>query len=111
MAGFTPNLDDGELYLPSDIFPEEIFYTRQNPTNKLLKRSTLTTPKFPCDELTYMEDLTQQLATYALVEPNLSKQAPKSPPTVTQVTLFSLFPFPSSSWTGFVNTFVFLLAV
>eukprot|EP00268_Persea_americana_P044974 TRINITY_DN45612_c0_g1_i1.p1 TRINITY_DN45612_c0_g1~~TRINITY_DN45612_c0_g1_i1.p1 ORF type:complete len:244 (+),score=41.94 TRINITY_DN45612_c0_g1_i1:75-806(+) len=82
MSDFTPNLDDGELYLPSDIFPEEIIYTHHNPTNTILKR-TITTPKFPC-ELTYMEDLAHQLATYALLEPNLSKQAPKHPPNATQ---------------------------
>ncbi|KAF8403370.1 hypothetical protein HHK36_011472 [Tetracentron sinense] len=55
MADFPPNLDDGELWLPSDIFPDEV-------TAKL-------SPKFP-SERTYMEDLAQQLAAYALLERN-----------------------------------------
>ncbi|KAJ4979921.1 hypothetical protein NE237_010701 [Protea cynaroides] len=53
MAAFPPNLDDGELWLPSDIFPDEV--------------SAKINPEFP-SELTYMEDLAQQLAGYALLE-------------------------------------------
>ncbi|XP_010262986.1 PREDICTED: uncharacterized protein LOC104601385 isoform X2 [Nelumbo nucifera] len=55
MADYTPNLDDGELWLPSDIFPDEV--------------SAKFSPEFPC-ELTYMEDLARQLAAYALLERN-----------------------------------------
>ncbi|XP_058088152.1 uncharacterized protein LOC131235064 isoform X2 [Magnolia sinica] len=51
MADFPPNLDDGELYLPSDIFPKEI------PPN-------FTTPDVFPSELTYMEDLSQQLSSF-----------------------------------------------
>ncbi|XP_043689322.1 uncharacterized protein LOC122640230 isoform X2 [Telopea speciosissima] len=55
MAGFPPNLDDGELWLPSDIFPDEV--------------SSKIRPKFS-PELTYMEDIAQQISAYALLERN-----------------------------------------
>ncbi|XP_042475568.1 uncharacterized protein LOC122057513 isoform X2 [Macadamia integrifolia] len=61
MADFPPNLDDGELWLPSDIFPDEV--------------SPMISPKFP-SELTYMEDLAQQLAAYALLERNQNTAKP-----------------------------------
>ncbi|KAF8395464.1 hypothetical protein HHK36_019410 [Tetracentron sinense] len=61
MAEFSPDLDDGELWLPSDIFPDEV-------TAKL-------SPNLPSDP-TYMEDL----SAYALVNPN--RNATKPPPSL-----------------------------
>lgn len=80
MADFLPISDDGELYLPSDIYPDEIICTQQNPTNNTIRNR----PEFPC-ELTYMEDLAQQLAALALLERNLAQWAPKPPPSAVQV--------------------------
>ncbi|XP_043691008.1 uncharacterized protein LOC122641775 isoform X2 [Telopea speciosissima] len=65
MADFPPNLDDGELWLPSDIFPEEV--------------SPKISPKFP-SEISYMEDLARQLASYALLERN--QNTTKPPPNL-----------------------------
>ncbi|XP_068663986.1 uncharacterized protein [Aristolochia californica] len=48
------NLDDGELYLPSDIFPDETFYHRR--------------PVSEPTGLTHMEELAQQLAALAMLD-------------------------------------------
>ncbi|KAL5709171.1 hypothetical protein ACHQM5_019889 [Ranunculus cassubicifolius] len=55
MADFPPNLDDGELWLPSDILPD----------SKKVEENGV--EMFP-SELTYMEELAQQLSSYALLE-------------------------------------------
>lgn len=83
MADFLPNLDDAELHLPSDIYP------RQSPTIFSSSRAT-ETPEFP-SELTYMQDLAEQLAELALNDRILSQQDPKPPPNAPQV------PFSASS--------------
>ncbi|XP_010246895.1 PREDICTED: uncharacterized protein LOC104590069 [Nelumbo nucifera] len=69
MAEFPPNLDDGELWIPSDIFPDEV--------------STKFSPEFP-SEITYMEDLAHQLATFALLERNqtVANPPPNLPPNL-----------------------------
>lgn len=55
MAEFPPNLDDGELWLPSDIFPEEVpskFGTHHLPS-----------------EFAYMSDIARQFAAFTLLQP------------------------------------------
>ncbi|XXG88666.1 hypothetical protein AAC387_Pa12g0856 [Persea americana] len=73
MADFPPNLDDGEFYLPSDIYPPEF------PTIFSSNSTTETTPQFP-SELTYMQDLAEQLARENMV----FQQTPKLPPNPPQ---------------------------
>ncbi|XP_042500993.1 uncharacterized protein LOC122078875 [Macadamia integrifolia] len=53
MADFPPNLDDGELWLPSDIFPDEV-------SSKMRR----------------MEDLARQIAAYSLLERNQTVAKP-----------------------------------
>ncbi|XP_059643174.1 uncharacterized protein LOC132285030 [Cornus florida] len=53
MADFPPNLDDGELWLPSDIFPDEI-PSRKSP--------------FYHSELTHLQNLAQHFAALALLQ-------------------------------------------
>ncbi|OVA07134.1 hypothetical protein BVC80_1289g53 [Macleaya cordata] len=70
MADFPPNLDDGELWLPSDILPKEV--------------SSKFYPNFP-SELTYMEELAQQLLleqnqTNIKPPPNLAPNLKVRPP-------------------------------
>ncbi|KAF9597445.1 hypothetical protein IFM89_018891 [Coptis chinensis] len=69
MSDFVPNLDDGELWLPSDILPHE------KPQEEVVE--------FP-SELTYMDELAQQLSTYVRLEKQQQKQthtkSTKQPP-------------------------------
>ena len=97
MADFPPNLDDGEFYLPSDIYPPEF------PTIFSSNSTTETTPQFP-SELTYMQDLAEQLARENMV----FQQTPKLPPNPPQV-LFSDFCFSYFNfWVFFVLLSFFL---
>ncbi|RWR97083.1 hypothetical protein CKAN_02649300 [Cinnamomum micranthum f. kanehirae] len=73
MADFPPNLDDGEFCLPSDIYPPEF------PTIFSSNSTTETTLQFP-SELTYMQDLAEQLARENMVP----QQTPKLPPNPPQ---------------------------
>ncbi|KAL6005453.1 hypothetical protein ACLOJK_006020 [Asimina triloba] len=66
MADFSPNLDDGELYLPSDIYPEELSTHFGSPE------------VFP-SELTYMEELAQQLSSLAVIDRPSPQPSPKPP--------------------------------
>ncbi|XAR69821.1 hypothetical protein NMG60_11001546 [Bertholletia excelsa] len=61
MAEFPPNLDDGELWLPSDIFPQEV-------------PSKFSRPHFPSD-LAYMENLARRHAALASLETNQNRTA------------------------------------
>ncbi|ERN16137.1 uncharacterized protein LOC18444435 isoform X1 [Amborella trichopoda] len=86
MADFPPNLDDGELWLPSDFFPDEIYPPNHAPPSKFLHSSKFSggakfNPEFPC-ELTYMEDLANQLALAILDEKPSPKPPPKMPPVL-----------------------------
>lgn len=76
MADFTPNLDDGEVWLPSDIFHNEVV-----PASSLRNRN------YSC-----MDDMNERFAAFTLLQHrrNVSKPPPNLLPNLEVLT-----PFPS----------------
>ncbi|XP_077234427.1 uncharacterized protein LOC143876619 [Tasmannia lanceolata] len=104
MAELPPNLDDLELWLPSDIFPDEIYDPQT---------SSILTPEFP-SQLTYMENLAKQLQAFSIKPPpNLipnfleigpgSRFATVSPPPQAGLGFRVSYPGAGQNPTGFVN--------
>ncbi|CAN6439066.1 unnamed protein product [Victoria cruziana] len=56
MAEFPPNVEDGELWLPSDVFPDEFYRPNLRATAKLEEEAS------PCEFTSSMEELAHQLA-------------------------------------------------
>ena len=76
MAEFPPNLDDGELWLPSDIFPEEVpskFGTHHLPS-----------------EFAYMNDIARHFAALTLLQPPQPKRPPLNLAPNLEVTFLSV---------------------
>lgn len=73
MADFPPNLDDGELWLPSDIFPQD----------EIIMPSNLDQNFYSSRLSSYADqDLTQCFAAYALLQNNHTQTVLKPPPNL-----------------------------
>lgn len=73
MADFPPNLDDGELWLPSDIFPQDEIIMPSN-----LHQNFYSSRLSPYTD----QDLTQCFAAYALLQNNHTQTVLKPPPNL-----------------------------
>lgn len=79
MAEFPPNLDDGEMWIPSDIFPDEAIPSKHSPND------------YPPPQLNYRDDYAQLLATYTLLRYQNSKPPINLAPNLQVLSHFYFF--------------------
>ncbi|XP_031505289.1 uncharacterized protein LOC116267597 [Nymphaea colorata] len=83
MAEFPPNVEDGELWLPSDVFPDEIYRPSRRTTAKLEQELS------PCELTSSMEELAHQLAFAILDDAHHHQQHIHVPDPVPHLAPFS----------------------